>query len=618
MSVAWPVTVTVRSPFVFRGLRQTDAVVDAPAARDAAGRLLLPGTTLRGVLRDAVAALARRADGLVVDGHRVAAGSTEDALFGRPSGGEGAAADTPASWRVDNEPVYSDVEVGDLLADAPAGEGTRPDRGDGTWTRVALDRELGSVREGHLQVIELPAPMGADVSFRGEIRYHGAAVPAPAALRLLRLAAPLVRAMGGAKSAGFGEVVGLEIGDPTAEARPSAPAAALQPAPAIDLDLEIDRPFVVNADQPLPNLFRGAAVVPGGALKGAWALALRRDGAMDAQMSELLAAIRVEHAFPVLRDGRTARPERLPLSLVSTARGVRDVLLVDDVLPVAPGGAWEGPWVFQDDWKGGDGAARERVGLPFPDLARDVRTRTRVDRESGGAFYDSDAEAGALFTHSAVVPWGCGGRADPILWRTRLVLPDAALASPALPAALDRLARGLGRLGKTKARVTAWPAAAAYADTPDPSKASVAHGGGTAWCLGLVTDALLFTTEAMRRAGSDVEALYRTYLAGHGLTLVRFYAEQRLVGGYQALRYPQAAERYEPYVTTRAGSVFLVADAGDGRGADALARWLRDGMDLPQELAGASWRGCPFVPGNGYGAIGLNLVDHAALRADRS
>ena len=40
------------------------------------------------------------------------------------------------------------------------------------------------------------------------------------------------------------------------------------------------------------------------------------------------------------------------------------------------------------------------------------------------------------------------------------------------------------------------------------------------------------------------------------------------------------------------------------------------GLPLPDWLAEATWRTCPFVPENGFGAVDFSVVDHAALRPE--
>ena len=67
-----------------------------------------------------------------------------------------------------------------------------------------------------------------------------------------------------------------------------------------------------------------------------------------------------------------------------------------------------------------------------------------------------------------------------------------------------------------------------------------------------------------------------------GTPLVRFFARQRLAGGYLVLRH-QPGKPYNPFLVTEAGSVFVLRPR-PGKGDDANKRlddWLEHGLPLP-------------------------------------
>ncbi|MFX9180974.1 RAMP superfamily CRISPR-associated protein, partial [Acinetobacter baumannii] len=81
-------------------------------------------------------------------------------------------------------------------------------------TRVAINAETGAAKTGALQVVELVAPVGQDVEFTGKAIVRCADGQANRLVNALRRALALIPAIGGLKSAGFGEVrhTALEAG----------------------------------------------------------------------------------------------------------------------------------------------------------------------------------------------------------------------------------------------------------------------------------------------------------------------------------------------------------------------------------------------------------------------
>lgn len=570
----WDLSVELRSPFLIPGPSVNATLSDARPARNAGDIPIIPGTLIRGLFRDALESVELR-DALALFG----------AASGRDTADPGASgADSPAdpaeARRVDNVPKRRSFDIPDLVADRPA-QADRPAH----FTRVALDSAgTGAAREGHLQFIELAAPLGCVVRFTGAIT--GVAEKPDALLDSFRKASRLIRAIGSNKSSGFGEVVKIELSPAEPAVSPSAPALRSDAASGcrhIDIAFTLDRPFLVNAAHTTANEFKGAEVIPGAVLKGALAGWIAGLGITPDQ----LARTRVGHAFPV-PDGKNEPAAVPPLSLALCKDGTRSLLLdrlLADDLDGLPPDNW-GPPIFATDWKSGEREAiLTHLGLSQPSLRRDARTRTAIDGKTGTAAYDPETETGALFSYSAIRPEGHR-------WVSRWLIPDD-VDSASVAALLALLGRGLPGVGKTRAIAMAASVTPVGAPPPEPLP-------GGLWAFTLQTDAAL---------GDGEFSDYRTYWHRLRFTLVRHFAEQRLAGGYQALRYPAKPDGYAPYVLTRAGSVFLVK----GGDADRVAELLSDGLPPVTPFDERDWRAFPFGRENGFGAVRLNAVDHAAL-----
>lgn len=615
---SWTLSLTLRSPFLIRATRTDSIVLDAAQLRrsDSDRRPVLPGSLVRGLLRDALWTLLTKGVRLGLpatapdDLHDLVGtllGVPSDRrprdIFAEKASGPGHGTRTivrsdSAAWRVDNEPDRRTLlKIDDLIAaQVPADEGR--------LTRIQVDPDLGAVQEGHLQVVELPFPLGTEVTFTGTVTlYATARTDAATVETLLTRALPLIRAVGGFKSAGFGEVVRADLrsnGSETATA-PALPGGARLPAgldsdadTVLELVYALDRPFVVNSRQRGGNAFEGDPIIPGAVVKGALANRLQDLGASTAELRQLLAAVGFGHAVPVPADQTHAgapRPRTIPLSLVRIDGRLHDLLADPDALadPAAVP-------IFQVDWKDGPRAeANRRFGQPDPPPQTEARTRTAICYEHGAAKWDSATETGQLFTEIAVVP-------DAHRWVGRLAVP-AGTDRAGLAQLLACLADGVPRIGKTEAIVSL--ATPPHVLPPDPvAPTRRLSDGRPAWAVVLQTDALINDLDALRASDGDVAADYTRYWADQGFDLIDWYAAQRLYGGYLALRYPQRPDRYEPYLVTEAGSAFLLAARPDSADPEArLRRFCRFGLPLAAPFAQADWQTCPFLPENGFGAV---------------
>lgn len=558
----WTVAVELRSPFLIPGPSVNATAADARPALDADGVPIIPGSLIRGLFRDAL---------------RTAGFTDALALLGDKSGREKASESPDQAkphWSVDNDPIRRFLDFSDLTAlEKPA---------SAMLTRVALDSdETGAGKDGHLQFIELAAPLGQTVTFTGKVTCW--AKDSGAVLAQLDKAKKLIRAIGSNKSSGFGEVEKITFAPVTAP--PASPALPETLASRIDIGFTFDRPFLVDAAHTTANQFKGSEIIPGAVFKGALAPLLKAAGISDEDLTRL----HIGHAFPATEG---ARPTPiLPLSLALQKKnggGKRrvDLLLVDDVTKLLSDG-W-GPPFLSSDWKDSDrNDVLEKLKRSPPNPRRDIRTRTAIDPESGTPAYNADTETGQLFSYSAVRP-------DGHVWVSRWHIPNDRL--------LDQLATvlkaGIPGIGKTRATAMVATMKAVDDGPPTPIKSGQ-------WAVTLQTDAAMGNGSK-----ADYQAFWKS--VDNDIELVRHFADQRLVGGYQALRYPVREDGYMPYVLTRAGSVFLLNGP-----ADKLKELLRDGLPPAAAFKDRSWRKFPFGRENGFGAIRLNVVDHDALAEGR-
>ncbi len=570
-----PIEITLQVPFATRGLTVSRASLDLPLARNSNKELIIPGTLVMGNVRAALERLA------AVPGAPPIANEIAS-LLGRPSEPDTAASQT--AWKVANEPWRAQLTIRDLVIDAASAAKRLEDPSD--YPRIRVDAVLGSVAEGYLQFIEQPFALGDTVTFTGTVDLRVGPVTAARAEALLKKALALVPALGAIKASGFGRVASVVVGA-AAPIRATSGAGSTAPGDLRSVVYTLDRPFLVGGAMASTNLFRGAAVVPGGAIKGALARALDDAGLKSAAMDDLLARLTIGHAFPRPEGSQDPPWLPLPLSLAQTDDhgNVVDCLFAD---ATAVSESLASSLRFAPDFKS-DARLHRHLGRSGKPPSHDVRTRTKIDNRTGAAAYEDGA--GQLFSYAAIKPSG-------FEWIGRWVVP--ATADPVLLQTIESfLAAGVAELGKTDAVLRAQ--VSAVQTLPQP---------GNELALTLLTPAPLNDLDALR-GGRSLRDDYAAYWQDLGYELVTFFAQQRLEGGYIALRYPPKPGASEPYLLTEPGSVFLVRCQSNPKVLPA--ELLRTGLPPTSWIADCHWRSCPFLPENGFGEVCLDRVDHRAF-----
>ncbi len=592
------ITVAIRSPFLFAGLEASGLGIDSSALRAPGGGdedgpppPLLPGDHLRGHLRLALKLMADHAPSSGVDGALI------DALLGTPS---------PEENGEQNRPARGRLFMGDLIGKTRLADGKEVPLEEGlVYSRVKIDDATGSAEKGMLQFIELAAPLGALVLFRGELTAFWPSGKGDELATILEKALRLIPAMGGIKSAGFGEVVAerCEI-TKTADAPLAAPLSREKHEDRLAFEVEFDRPILINAEHVALNVLRGSDIVPGGAIKGALANAFAaagEDTKIDSPLDKALARVVIGHAFP-LKDGKAANMA-LPLSLVTaTGKGgnirVRDAarhwqggaFLIDDRVPLVP--------AFSGDWKAPEAkAAAEAWGAEKVDVPSLPRGRTAIGPQ--GVAKDQ-----ALFV---TVARGVRG----LRWGFTIERNGA--DRDLYGRIVETLKGGIYGLGRTDATMRI---VGERTDELSPAEPMKNSDGAEVWPILLTTFAVMTDPANPAPLTEQYEAFFR-HRAGNdpGVVLRAHFSSRIIAGRYAAVRrraYGDAV--YRPFELTKAGSLFLLS----GLDSEVVEAWRRGGLDagLPQpdgSLRDLNWTNCPFVSGNGYGAIGVYSRHHLKL-----
>jgi len=561
-------TLTLQGPILTQSSTPGAHGLDAVAARNAQGSFYLPGSLIKGRIREALHDLNQAKDA--------------------------------TTWLGQADSVRSRLVFRDLVLQKGSS------LLDGTLHRIQIEEETHAAKKGALVVIESPFAPGAEYAFHGDIELIEDAATVETARALVEHALGFVTSIGGLRGVGFGVLRSFSVSEPAVVTNTLSSVKARTG----DLEVRIKPlyPFCLARTQPDGNLFSSTDEIPGGVIKGALAEALLRatgkelfELCRDADWAALATAfdsLAFSHAFPTVE--KKQRPRRMPHSLVRVHGKTVDAAFVAEPFVARPTGTDE-PWrapAFLWDWKDvdADGARKdfEGSGPTWPALNRELRVRTAIDEGS------RRAKEGALFAYEMVVPEDCD-------WVGRIAMPTAADAK--LYEQLERAFQiaGLWGFGKTKSR-------ADIHLSSSPTPPVTLQTGVVA--LTLQTDALLFSISDLderHTTESTLGARYSAYFSAldRGLALVRYFASQRLVGG-DYLQNQFMGGRYHPWMLTDAGSVFVL-QATTQQAAEALSECLRLGLPA-LDRAQPTWDLCPYIRENGYGEIAA-FVDPAVAHS---
>ncbi|MCB1935149.1 MAG: hypothetical protein KDF59_04325 [Nitrosomonas sp.] len=495
--------------------------------------------------------------------------------------------------------------------------------------RIKIDDETGRTEQGALQTIESRFPAGEPVTFKGYIFGWFDNVETANDFRIkISKGLHYMPAAGSFKGIGFGRVKEVKISCQKAKTGLLIEDYN-ENLDQIGLMIEPDRAFCfsrhlvgnntrfneedikedINRDKTgLDNNFVSEDFIPGGAIKGAIATLLRKLSKQHELghklnnpdfplLSNYLDKMVFTHAQPAKKN-TYKRGHALPQSIVKAKDSFFDIAYKDK--PGLING--EAP-SFSTDWKPKDWAAaiKEETNLNLPAYLEDSRNlilHTAIDPKTG-ASKDHD-----LFSIEAVNP-------EDHQWLANITLPDEEITAQEKKSLLLELKRifsmELHWLGKTEAS----------------AKVGMTKPFTTPYEHPLTKDSMQVTITLLSAAcllpigievpptngGNDLLKAYQeswNELSKDSLKLIRFYADQQLIGGnYLHKRYGNG-KPYNPRILTKAGGVFVFDINDFNKAKTFVEKWQKYG--LPQ-LNGFSenWHENPYIAENGYGEIAVNL-----------
>lgn len=605
---SYTMKLTLQSPFLIAGSQPSHYGIDVVQIRDLGGNPIIPDTHIKGVLRHAWTML--EAEGIV-------APLSTNRLFGltrdKPEGGT-------------DELHYGDAQgllsFTDLVTVQP--------RNRDAVTRVSIVDATGAADDGALVTVELAAGAGKELEFSGSFTAHCLSLVEAVELRhKIELALGAIEAIGRFKTVGFGRILHAEVGEPQAEVRAPLPPGAAQ-ATDFELAFRLNKRVLVDINRVDSNTLSGSEIIPGTALKGALArrLALAGKKPLLGDLRRVLSRMLVSQAVPhCLGTNLSGIPLSSPEGLNRIRIGKSDgavwhpeTLNFNKSLELA---------TFLPDWKD------DEPDSARPALRRDVRTRVRIDADSGAA------KTGALFTQSAIAPeaWlESTSSSLPIEWRCTIRWPGASQGADydIFIECLETLGHGLHSLGKTNAQTVDLRLTIA---SPVPNAGP--HPVGP-FVVTLDSPTLMIRERHLASESLYAEALdtYWREISGGCLAIapaddtpvygsanvgpqpLDFYCHQEFRSGYAALRFRYfGPDRVEPFVLSKPGSVFVLMAIDVTEAAPCLAKLQKAGLPVARwsdEVEGLGtidlllepdFEVCPFGPQNGYGAISVAKED---------
>ncbi len=477
--VTLTVILTLNGPVIAGSSAAGAFGIDLPFARTGSDQFYLPGTHVKGRLRESLEAI-----------QTVLEVSDEEI----------------EEWLGKGSSDYRQPKRGRLIFEdfVTSGEDQRDIR-----TRIRMDPERGAVRKGAYLVIEAPFRSGEAVEFTGHIRFFCENDDEFSKIKdILHKGLRWIPALGGQRSTGFGRLTDVKFEKKSETLIPES--VTLRPScEALELKLFPKSPFCIGRPGKTENLFESDIVISGGVIKGSIANTLNRilGKPMNEEINDSLPSpwtelgryfpdIRFDHAFP--SPGGGTRPVHYPLSTVRTPGDEEtDEAETHDVI------FWAGPRlihgkapVFSTDWKGEDYEAVEPLfgWGKRPDTV--LRVRTAMDKDK------RRADEGKLFAYEMISPehfvWH--GRAN----LTKVPENERAKVRSQLETLLAEF--GIRYLGKTKADVKVTVSPAGKQTVPNPVKENF-------WVVTLQTPGLMIEPKSSLNGALVVpEILFDEYL----------------------------------------------------------------------------------------------------------
>ena len=591
-----PVTLTLTGPILTAGSTHIGWGLDTSFYRDWQGNLALPGSLIRGKLRQALENICE-----IIGSPE----KTADQWFGEES-------------RDDHEKTESYAPRRGLLKisdftykEENSGTAPHPPR-----TRIRIEPEIGVVEHGALFMSESPFAAGQETHWNGEIEFFVSSKRKDEYIRQIRQAFHFITAIGAEKTAGYGRLKKIVFGTPE-EISPKGECSNEETPEGFSLSIIPKEPLIIGGPRQTDNIFRSEKIIPGTVLKGSFAAGLNRIAGSEPdkdiseenqavvklypQLAKHFTDIRFLHAVPSLIQHE--RPETIPLSVVSYDGKYEDIAFKESEKIYANGSA---PVSFQIDWKGEPKNLLDKYKLP--ELEYYPITRTAIDDET------LKADESRLYSFFMIKPLTSDG--EQVYWNSEIRFPRGLTSEEKAKLAAEftqAMPLALRYMGKRQQVVETLCDAIRQDESSDQT-------GSHTFAVVLQTPAIMLHPQKLMSKTDnplfdDHEQLRNAYadywreMFEECAELKTFFASQKLQGGYPGMRFMK--DHYRPFYLTSAGTtfVFTMANEKGEKVWDILKEQRRTGLKLPEwavadEWYGkTSWKRCPFVPENGYGEI---------------
>ena len=609
MLVYLPVQLTVAGPIMTAGATHSQWGLDAAFYRDWEKDYALPASHIRGKLREAmevIVSVNAENDTPITDWFGDKSANTEN---------------QDASWA----PQRGMIKVYDFKYK----HDTDADRKKAALRhRIRIDTERRVVEPGALLLSEAPFASGGDYTFEGAVEFFTTASQKDARLELIKHAFLFIPCVGAEKTVGCGRLRQVAFDEPVV-CKLAVPETAAPTPDTLALSIQPSEPLFIGGVRRTENVFVSQEVIPGAAIKGAFAAGLNRiAGNPDLNKPIDLKNKAVADIFPLMARYFTdliflyavpatkenVRPQTIPLSGVSFDDCYKDIAFETSEENIMARRA--DPVSFQIDWK-----KRPAENFPprykQPDLAFHPVIRTAIDDET------HQADEGMLYSLRMIKP--ADKSRQPVYWNAQIRFPrkispeDHKMSSnerSELHVEIQRaLSLGLRYIAKRQSLVKARVSTIKPNNIPSPAQSEK-------FAIVLQTPALMINPQQVVKNAQTLfddrkrmKKYYTAYwqadkLLGTHVTLKTFYASQELQGGYLGMRFKR--DLYRPFYLTSAGSTFVFENGGQ----DIQNIWKRieelrhSGLPLPQwaidTYGNDAWKTCPFIYQNGYGEIVVN------------
>ena len=586
-----PVILTFRGPLLTAGQSFAAWGLDVPFYRDWNNNLAIPGSLIRGKLRQSLTLI-----------------KTPDSQIKKWLGKK--SSDEAASGGDAFKPIRGILKISDFILRNNCRSGDTTPR-----TRIRTDVFRKTVETGALLNIETPMLAGETSQWRGEVEFFSDEDKIPEWLDQLKKAFCFISSLGAEKTIGFGRLEQVDF-DVTVKTGPGCCCISHIPEPlGVRLSLRPLEPFMIGGIRKTENIVISEDTIPGSTLKGAMAAGLNRmSGNMDLNLPITSENKNVMELYPNLaayftdlefRHGlpsadKFTRPRAIPLSGAIYGSRFRDLAFESDDETLYADGT--DPVCFQIDWKHPPADLPEIYQKPATSFH--AVTRTAIE----GKILRADESK--LYSFYMIKP---GNDDGPVFWNSEIRFPDETdtetrkQLTHEINEAIPLAFRYIGKRQSIMSVETEVISHAA-ADIPDGGIVS----------LTLQTPALMIDPATMKTEDEaifdDTDKLYRAY-AGYwesvfagSAVLKRHYSAQELRGGFLGMRYIH--NRYQPFYLTSAGSTFVFSINDKKKSRETLEKITAKNLPLPQWAQEqfsrnntALWKNCPFPPENGFGEI---------------